>query len=243
MKSPAGTLVAIATYNEIENLPKLVDELRHHAPDADILVIDDNSPDGTGRWCDERSQTDRRLKCIHRAGKEGLGTATVAGFHYALQEEYEYVITMDADFSHHPRHIPALRESMNGTTEGRIDVAIGSRYVRGGSIEGWPWYRRLMSRIINGYARWILNLRIADCSGAFRCYRAETLRRVQLSKISSKGYAYLEEILWLLSSHDARFTEIPITFADREFGQTKINGREAVTAVIAILRMGLSNGR
>ncbi len=233
------TLVAIATYNEIENLPKLVDEIFLRVPEVDILVIDDNSPDGTGRWCEQQAQLDRRLHCLHRQTKAGLGTATVAGLRFAIDGNYEYVVTMDADFSHAPKHIPELLSCMQGDAEHRVDVAIGSRYVHGGGCQGWPWYRRLMSRVINRYARSILRLPVADCSGAFRCYRTAVLSRLGLDRVSSKGYAYLEEILWLLAAEGAGFTEIPITFVDRQLGQTKINWREAVVAVVAILRMGL----
>lgn len=231
----ARTLVVIATYNEIENLPALTESILEFAEDVEILVIDDNSPDGTGRWCDEQSQHDRRLRCQHRAGKLGLGTATIAGLSTAIQEGYDFVLTMDADFSHHPRHIPELRSRI---LESGTDVAIGSRYVRGGSVVGWPWYRRLMSRVINAFSRQVLGLDVADCSGAFRCYRVDALKRLDLSQVTSTGYAYLEEILWLLSRDGATFSEVPITFADRELGETKINWREAVQAVTTILRLG-----
>ena len=152
---PSSTLVVIATYNEIENLPRLVEELFRYAPDVDLLVIDDNSPDGTGRWCDEMAATESRLKCLHRPAKLGLGTATLAGFQYALQRNYRWVITMDADFSHHPRYLPALR-SAAASEEEPCDVVIGSRSVAGGGITGWPLHRRWMSRLINAYARWSL---------------------------------------------------------------------------------------
>src|SRR3954470_18107626 len=147
------TLVTIATYNEIENLPRLVEEIWQVAPQADILVIDDNSPDGTGKWCDERVTSEPRLKCVHRAGKLGLGTATIAGMQYAIEHDYDYVLNMDADFSHHPRHIPAILGGMN-----EADVAIGSRYCPGGGTKDWPVQRRLMSWAVNTYARCLLGL-------------------------------------------------------------------------------------
>jgi dolichol-phosphate mannosyltransferase len=234
------TLVVVATYNEIENLPRLVDEIFEHAPDVDLLVIDDNSPDGTGRWCDERIAEDARLSCLHRGGKLGLGTATIAGFKHAIEDGYEFVLTMDADFSHHPKHIPGLRAGV-AAEDSEIDVMIGSRYVAEGGVEGWPLHRRIMSRAINTYARWLLGLKVNDCSGAFRCYRISVLTEIDFDSIRSKGYSYLEEILWLLKRNAARFDETPIIFVDRQFGQTKINWREAVAAVLMILRLGIRN--
>lgn len=238
LSHPARTLVVVATYNEIENLPRLVDEIFQHAADADLLVIDDNSPDGTGHWCEEHVRQEPRLACLHRPGKLGLGSATIAGFRYAIEREYQFVVTMDADFSHQPVYLPALRAGVE-PAGARFDVMIGSRYVAGGGVAGWPLYRRLMSRVINTYARWLLGLRVRDCSGAFRCYRVSTLRELDFDKIRSRGYSYLEEILWLLKRRQARFGETPITFIDRELGQTKINMREAVLAVLLILRLGL----
>ena len=238
MTNRVSTLIVVATYNEIENVPRLVDEIFQYASDADLLVIDDNSPDGTGDWCDDHARQEPRLACLHRPGKLGLGSATIAGFKYAIDRDYEFVVTMDADFSHQPKHLPALRTGVE--QEGAVsDVMIGSRYVAGGGIEGWPLHRRFMSRAINTYARWMLGLQVNDCSGAFRCYRVSKLRELDFDSIQSRGYSYLEEILWLLNRHRARFGETPITFIDRELGQTKINTREAVLAVLIILRLGV----
>ena len=234
----ARTLIVVATFNEIENLPRLVDEIFEYAADVDLLVIDDNSPDGTGRWCEERSPREPRLSCLHRTGKLGLGSATIAGFQYAIAHGYEFVLTMDADFSHQPKYLPALRSGVE-TEDADVDVMIGSRYVPGGGVEGWPLKRRLMSRAINVYSRWMLGFRVRDCSGAFRCYRVAKLREVDFDKFRSHGYSYVEEILWLLHRQRARFGETPIIFVDRELGQTKINMREAVTAVTLIFRFGL----
>ena len=238
MSAPSPTLVVVATYNEIENLPRLVDEIFAYCPDVNVLVIDDNSPDGTGEWCDRRGAEDARVACLHRAGKLGLGSATVAGFRYALEREYEFVLTMDADFSHHPRYLPDLRGPVE-TADSQVDVMVGSRYVPGGGIQGWPLHRLIMSRGINSYSRLLLGLKVNDCSGAFRCYRTSILRRIDLDEIRSRGYSYVEEILWLLDRQDARFGEAPIVFVDRELGQTKIDWREAVTALVLILRFGV----
>lgn len=239
MNENQRTLVAIATYNEIENLPTLVDEVFEHASDADVLIIDDGSPDGTGQWCDEKAESEPRLRVIHRPSKLGLGTATVAGFRYAMDRGYDFILVMDADFSHHPRYLPAIRGGME-QGEGR-DVMIGSRYVPGGGVEGWPFTRHVMSRCVNTYARLLLGLSVRDCSGAFRCYRTSVLRRIEFDSMLSRGYSYLEELLWLLKRHGARFGETPIVFVDRQQGQSKINPREAFAALWILFRLGLKN--
>jgi dolichol-phosphate mannosyltransferase len=234
-KSP-HTLVTLATYNEIENLPPLVDAIFAAAPDVDILVIDDNSPDGTGRWCDTRAAADPRVRCLHRAGKLGLGTATMAGMKYAVENGYRYQVNMDADFSHDPRYVGALVEGME-----QADVMIGSRYVKGGAIEGWPWKRHVMSRAVNALARAALGLRARDCSGAFRCYRVSLLAQIDFDAVRSRGYSFQEEILWHLKGLGARFAETPITFADRRRGTSKIDSREALGALRILLGLGARN--
>lgn len=232
------TLVTVATFNEIENVPTLVEEILRTVPQADVLVVDDNSPDGTGRWCDERGAVEPRLHCLHRPGKLGLGTATIAAMQYGIQHGYRYVLNMDADFSHPPHYLPSLLAAMEPSDSPPIDVAIGSRYVAGGGVEGWPWRRRMMSRAVNLYARWLLGLSPGDCSGAFRCYRTATLARLDFTKVRSHGYSFQEEILWHLKHAGARFAEIPITFVDRQRGQSKIDLQEAFSALGQILRLG-----
>lgn len=235
---PAKTLVIVATYNEIDNLPLLVEQIQQQLPHADLLIIDDNSPDGTGRWCDARSAQDHRLKVLHRPGKLGLGSATMLGFHHAVTHGYEVALTMDADFSHDPVYLPRLYRRLLADETPPVEVVIGSRYVAGGGIRGWPPMRRWMSRFINVYARWSLGLTVQDCSGAFRAYRVSTLQRLDLRQVRSSGYAYLEELLWRLQASQARMEEVPILFVDRVRGETKINWREAVTAGITITRLG-----
>lgn len=230
------TLITVATYNEIENLPRLVEAIWQVAPVTDILVIDDNSPDGTGKWCDERSAAEPRLFCLHRAGKLGLGTATIAAMQYAIEHHYDFVLNMDADFSHHPRYIPAILAGIDSA-----DVSIGSRYCPGGGTKDWPFKRRFMSWAVNTYARWLLGLKSKDTSGAFRCYRVSLLKRLDFSRIRSRGYSFQEEILWRLKRVGARMSETPIIFADRERGQSKINKREAVAALWVIFRLGVTN--
>jgi dolichol-phosphate mannosyltransferase len=227
-------LVTLCTYNERENLPALLPEIWKFAPQADVLVIDDNSPDGTGDIADQFAARDPRVHVLHRPGKMGLGTATLAGFRYAIEHDYTLLLNMDADFSHHPRHIPALLDCMD-----RADVGIGSRYVPGGGVVGWSLKRKLMSRGINAYARLFLGLKTHDNSGAFRCFRVARLRELDLDRFIARGYAVQEEILYRCRRIGCTFAETPITFDDRRYGQSKINLREAFAALGIILRLGL----
>lgn len=231
-------LIAISTYNEIDNLPSLATAVLEEVPEADLLVVDDASPDGTGQWCDQYAATEPRLKCVHRAGKQGLGTATIACLQYAIDHDYEFVITMDADWSHSPRYLPPMLTELRSESS-RPDVVIGSRYVAGGGVEGWPWRRRVMSRCVNGYARRLLGLKVRDTSGAFRGYRVSTLRKLDLASLQSRGYSVFEELLFRLQQLGASFREYPIVFVDRDRGQSKINLREAWTALRIIGQLGV----
>src|SRR4029079_6091948 len=181
-------LVTVATYNEIENLPRLVEAIWEVASQADVLVIDDNSPDGTGRWCDEKAASESRLKCVHRTGKLGLGTATIAGMLYAIEHGYDLVLNIDGDFTHTPRYISRLLAGME-----QADVSIGSRYCAGGGTKDWPLARRMMSWGVNTYARCLLGLKPRDTSGAFRCYRVSLLKQLDFAAIRSRGYSFQEE--------------------------------------------------
>ena len=240
------SLITVATYNELENLPRLVEEIFRFTPQVDILVIDDNSPDGTGQWCDRRRAEEPRLACLHRSGKLGLGTAIITGMKYAIEHGYKYVLNMDADFSHQPKYLPAFLAGMNPPANGDkkaepVDVVIGSRYIRDGGVEGWPLKRQLMSRAVNLYARSLLGLRPKDCSGGFRCYRVETLARLDFDAIRSRGYSFQEEILWRLKRLGARFAETPIVFVERQFGVSKINSGEALAALKILFALGVRN--
>jgi len=229
-------LVTLCTYNERENIGLLVPEIRRVLPRADILVIDDNSPDGTGRMADELAAADGRVRVLHRAGKEGLGSAMLAGFRDAIAHGYDFVLNMDADFSHDPRHLPAILDCMQ-----RADVAIGSRYVPGGGVEGWSMSRHFMSQGINWYARLLLRLSTRDNSGAFRCYRVAKLAQIDFDQLRSRGYAFQEEILYRCRRVGCRFEETPIVFRDRRYGTSKINWRESAAALWIIFRLGLEN--
>jgi dolichol-phosphate mannosyltransferase len=232
--SPGRSLVAVATYNEIENLPALVDAVLAALPAADILVVDDASPDGTGAWCEEHSRLDPRLTCIRRTSERGLGSATIAALCYAIEHEYEFVLTMDADFSHPPESLPTLRAAAESA-----DVVIGSRYVAGGAIEGWPLARRVVSRTINAASRFLAGLRPRDCSGAFRCYRVQALLRIDFAAIQSGGFAFLEEILWHLQRSGAKIVEVPITFQERQAGRSKASLGEALGKLKTLCRLAL----
>lgn len=228
-------LVAIATYNELENLPSLVEAIQHALPAADLLIVDDNSPDGTGQWADERAATDDRVRVLHREGKLGLGSATFAAMQVAIEEQYHAIATLDADWSHPPEKLPELLALLE-----TAEVAIGSRYVAGGRIVGWPWQRHVASRLVNFAARYLLRLPSRDSSGAFRFYRVASIEKLQLDQMHATGYAYLEEILWRLKQAGATFAELPITFTERRAGVSKINRLEAWRAATLLLRLGFA---
>lgn len=227
-------LVSLATYNERDNLAPLLAEVQKELPAAEVLVVDDNSPDGTGRLADELAASNPRLHVLHRAGKQGLGTAILTAMHYAIDHDFDYHINMDADFSHHPRYLPALVAGMN-----RHDVMIGSRYVPGGGSEGWPLSRLLISRTVNGIVGFLMRLPAHDCSGAYRCYRVSTLRKTRLDKVLSQGYSFQQEVLYRCRRAGARLGETPIIFANRRHGDSKVNWYEAMRSLAMIFRIGV----
>ena len=184
-------LISLVTYNERENLPIMLEEIFQVAPDVDVLVVDDNSPDGTGDWAAEYQERDPRLKLIRRSGKLGLGTATLAAMRYAIENGYDYLLNLDADLSHPPRYIPALRAK----AEEGFDVVIGSRYVAGGGIEGWPFYRRVMSRCINFYAQLLLGLKSKDNSGSFLLvYFPKSPRRSSITRARMASFLLIFDV-------------------------------------------------
>jgi len=232
-------LVSLATYNESGNLQPLVETIRKFAPRSSILVIDDNSPDGTGKIADDLASRLPEFHVIHRAGKLGLGTAMLEAITYAVQNRYDYMLNLDADFSHPPRFIPALLEGMRDH-----DVMIGSRYVPGGGVEGgFNLKRKIMSSGINSYARVLLGLKSKDNSGAFRCYRVSKLAQIDLGRVLSRGYSFQEEILFWCKQVGCRIGETPILFENRRSGTSKINMREATSALWILLRLGLGRVR
>lgn len=226
-------LIALATFNERDNLEPLVRQIRAAVPDADMLILDDHSPDGTGEVADALAQADARIQVIHRAGKLGLGTAILAMMRFASERNFDFLVTMDADFSHHPRYLPALLAGMD-----RADVMIGSRYVPGGGVENWPWSRRLMSRATGLMVRVLLGMPARDTSGNYRCYRVATLRSANLDNLLSTGYSFQQEVLHRCHLAGARLAETPIIFADRKMGKSKANVKEIVCSVSTLLRLG-----
>lgn len=231
--APPRLLVSIATYNERQNLPKLIDEIHQQLPHADVLVVDDNSPDGTGKYVDERAATDPRIKVLHRAGKLGLGTATLAAMQYAMDHGYDYLQNMDADFSHPPRFLHGLQAGM-----ANHDVMIGSRYVRGGGTENWPLARLVISRCVNALVRFLFRMPVSDASGAFRCYRVANLRLAKLHETQSRGYSFQQEVLFRVHRTKARLGELPIIFENRRHGTSKVNSKEAIRSMAMILYLG-----
>lgn len=229
-------LVSLAMYNEAENVRPLCLAIREHAPDAAILLIDDSSPDGTGAICDELVGELPDIHVVHRAGKQGLGSAIVHAMKYAVEHGYDYYLNLDADFSHPPRFIPALIAGMADH-----DVMIGSRYIPGGGVEGeFGLRRKAMSFGINGLARVCLGLKTRDNSGSFRCYRVSKLAHIDFSTVRSRGYSFMEEILFLCRQVGCTFGETPILFEDRRAGRSKLNKSEVVRSVGIIVQLGLS---
>jgi dolichol-phosphate mannosyltransferase len=232
---PPRLLVSLACYNEAGNIRDLVAEIRKFAPQASILIIDDNSPDGTGQIADELKATVDDVAVLHRPGKLGLGTAILAAVRHAIEHGYDYYLNLDADFSHPPRFIPAILAGM-----AENDVMIGSRYVPGGGVEGeFNFKRKFMSTGINMYARLFLGLSTRDNSGSFRCYRVSKLARIDPRRVLSRGYSFMEEILFWCRQAGCRFGETPILFENRRSGYSKINKKEAAVALWIIFRLGV----
>src|SRR5262245_7982743 len=233
-KGPPRILVSVATYNERDNVRPLVREVLEQLPAAHVLVVDDNSPDGTGQLADELAAADSRIQVLHRAGKLGLGTAILTAMRYAMEHDYDYLLNMDAGFSHHPRYLAALVAGMD-----RHDVMVGSRYVPGGGTVAWPWSRRMMSWGVNLLARFLLRIPARDCSGSYRCYRVVKLRQAHLERMLSRGYSFQQEALYRCRRARSRIGETPIIFEDRRAGASKVNPREAVRSISVLLLLGM----
>lgn len=225
-------VVIVATYNERENIVQLCERILRQGQNLDVLVVDDNSPDGTGELVADLSARAPRVHLLRRKGKMGLGTAHVAGYRWALERGYDRVVTMDADFSHPPESIPALLQESC-----RCEVVLASRYVPGGGWEGWPARRVFLSSISNWVTRAGLRLTPKDCTGAFRCFRSDALRRIPFENIRARGFNFQEEMLWQCSGRGWRIGEVPIIFVDRQRGATKISWRECLAAVLTIARL------
>ena len=235
-------LVALPTYNERRNLPAIVPAILDQDPRVEVLVIDDGSPDGTGDLADELAAGEPRVHVLHRARKEGLGRAYLAGFAWALERDYDFVFEMDADFSHDPKFIPLFLEAAE---EHGADVVIGSRYKSGVNVINWPMSRLLLSYFANSYARWVTGLPLTDSTGGFKCFRRSVLETIALQKIDSNGYAFQIEMSFRAWKRGFRLVEIPIVFTDRVEGQSKMSKRIVREAVWMVwwLRFRSMTGR
>jgi dolichol-phosphate mannosyltransferase len=226
-------VVIIPTYNERENLPRLVPMVLEQDPRLEVLIIDDNSPDGTGALADELAAASPRVHVLHRAGKLGLGTAYLTGFRWALDRDYAYIFEMDADFSHDPAHLPQFLEAIQDA-----DVVLGSRYLQGRvTVVNWPITRLLLSYGANTYARLVTGLPVADATGGYKCFRREVLQAIDLDRVESEGYAFQIEITLRAWKKGFRIVEIPIVFTDRDVGESKMSRRIIWEAVWKVWKL------
>jgi dolichol-phosphate mannosyltransferase len=228
----AGTWVVVPTYNEAENLPRIAPQILERLPGATLLVVDDSSPDGTGRLADELAAANERVRVLHRPGKQGLGRAYVDGFKRAITDGAERVVQMDADFSHDPQYLPGLVDALESA-----DLAIGSRYVRGGGVRNWSFMRRFVSRGGSTFARIVLRLGPHDLTGGFKAWRRDMLAATPWQMLHSGGYVFQIEMTYLAARRGARIVERPIVFVDRLVGVSKMSRRIIVEALIVVLRL------
>lgn len=227
-------VVLIPTYNEKDNLPRIVGRVRTSVPSADILVLDDNSPDGTGAVADGLAAADPQVHVLHRPGKQGLGAAYKAGFAWALERGYDAAVEMDADGSHQPEQLPALLEAARDA-----DLVIGARWVRGGSVVNWPAHRKALSVGANIYTKLMLGLPVNDATGGYRVYRTSALRAMDLDSVSSAGYGFQVDMTVALVRAGLRAVEVPIEFVEREIGESKMSGNIIQEAFVNVGRAGL----
>jgi len=223
------TLVIIPTYNELENLPRLLPEVLSKEEGIHILIVDDNSPDGTAAFVESEMKNNNRIHLIKRPSKQGLGTAYIAGFKFAIQSGYDFVFEMDADFSHDPKEIPRFLDEIKNS-----DVILGSRYINGVNVINWPMRRLLLSSFANLYTRFITGMPVHDATGGFKCFRRKVLEAINLEKVTSNGYAFQIEMSFKAWKKGFKLKEIPIIFVDRVKGKSKMSRkivREAVTMV------------
>jgi len=226
------TVIVVPTYNERGNIHTIYREIFKATRDCDLLIVDDNSPDGTGRIAREISKKDKRVQVLHRQGKLGLGSAYVAGMRHALEKGYENVIAMDADLSHDPANIPKMLKLIQTN-----DLVIGSRYVKDGGMVNWNARRFLISQLANLYCRFTLGLTQADCSGGYKCYRTSLLRKIGLEKVFARGYSFQVEILFRAVRAGAMVVEIPIIFVNRHVGESKLNFMELWEFAWTVLKL------
>ncbi len=231
------SVIVAPTYNERENIESFLRAVRSAVPEADVLVVDDNSPDGTGDVADQVAAELGQIKVLHRPGKTGLGSAYRQGFSIALDEGYDIIVSMDCDFSHDPRAITDLVAAIDRGD----DAVVGSRYVAGGGTVDWPVHRRLLSRWGNRYVGMLLGLGVHDCTSGFRAYRSVALRDIDPMSTTAEGYAFLTELVRRLANHGYRIGEVPIIFRDRERGTSKMSSRIIIESMLLVTRWGISD--
>ncbi|MFD8691291.1 polyprenol monophosphomannose synthase [Streptomyces sp. NPDC059651] len=233
---PLGrALVIIPTYNEAENIKPIVSRVRAAVPEADILVADDNSPDGTGKLADELAATDGQVHVLHRKGKEGLGAAYLAGFRWGMDHDYGVLVEMDADGSHQPEELPRLLTALKGA-----DLVLGSRWVPGGRVVNWPKSREMISRGGSTYSRLLLGLQTRDVTGGYRAFRTETLQGIGLDEVASQGYCFQVDLARRAIDAGFHVVEVPITFVDREVGDSKMSRDILVEALWRVTAWGVT---
>ena len=230
------SLVVIPTFNEADNIPQLVPRILALGKEFEVLVVDDNSPDGTAGLVKLMRETDKRVHLIERPAKLGLGTAYVAGFKYALQRDFDYVFEMDADFSHDPNELPRLLQRAK-----ECDLVIGSRYVSGVNVVNWPMRRLMLSLLANMYSRYVTGMPVRDATGGFKCYRRKVLESIKLDSINSNGYAFQIEMNFIAWKKGFRVCEIPIVFVDRRAGASKMSGHIMFEAAWLVWRLKLQS--
>jgi dolichol-phosphate mannosyltransferase len=229
-------LVIVPTYQERDNLPMIIGRVRASVPDADIVVADDNSPDGTGALADEIARDDDHVHVLHRARKEGLGSAYVAGFRWGLERGYGTLVEMDADGSHQPEQLPKLLDALR-----TADVVLGSRWVRGGTVRNWPKSRELLSRSANTYARLMLGIKVRDATGGYRAYRARVVRSFELDDVRSQGYCFQVELTLRALRRGYRVVEVPIEFVERRHGASKMSRAIVLEAFWRVTMWGVQS--
>ena len=228
-------LVIVPTYNELSNLGQIVPDILAQDERIEILVVDDNSPDGTGELAEELAKGNPRIHVIHREGKQGLGTAYIAGFRWALERDYEYVFEMDADHSHDPKHLPEFLEAVQDS-----DLVLGSRYLDGRvTVVNWPMTRLILSYNANIYARLVTGNKLCDATGGFKCFRRRVLEAIELDSVRSNGYSFQIEMSFRAKRKGFRITEIPIVFVDRTDGDSKMSGAIVREAIWMVWRLRL----
>jgi len=229
------SILVLPTYNEADNIRRFIETVLECAPGIHVLVIDDESPDGTGGIVDELGSAHQGVRVIHRRHERGLGSAYRTGFRKVHGEPYDVVVTMDADFSHDPREIPAMIRIV----EAGADVVVGSRYCPGGRIADWPWHRRALSKWANRYTQIMLGVRASDCTSGYRAYRADALDAIETENVPGDGYVFLSQIIYRAGKAGLTIAEHPITFKDRELGQSKMNWRVISESMLLVTMIGI----